>query len=48
MVGIVAGRAQQRERLVGKVELLAATSQLEAALPHALCDLQRRPTGRMR
>src|SRR4029453_13141796 len=47
-VGIVAGRSQQCERLVGQVEMLAGATQLEAALPHALRDLQWRPTGRMR
>lgn len=47
-VGIVAGHAQQRERLAGQVELLAVTGHLAAVLPHALCDLQRRPTSGMR
>jgi hypothetical protein len=35
-VGVVAGRAQQRERLVGRVELVAVVSQFKAVVPHAL------------
>ena len=46
-VGIVAGHAQQRERLAGQVELLAVIGHLVAVLPHALCDLQRRLTWGM-
>jgi Transposase len=38
-VGVVAGRAQQRERLVGRVELVAVVCQFEAVVPHALCRL---------
>ena len=38
-VGVVAGRVQQRERLLGRVELVAVVSQFEAVVPHALCRL---------
>jgi hypothetical protein len=38
-VGVVVGRVQQRERLVGRVELVAVVSQFEAVAPHALCRL---------
>jgi hypothetical protein len=30
---------QQRERLVGRVELVAVVCQFEAVVPHALCRL---------
>jgi hypothetical protein len=38
-VGVVAGRAQQRDRLGGRVELVAVVSQFEAVVPHPLCHL---------
>ena len=47
-VWVVTRRAGEREGLVGQVEAAAGASQLEAALPHALSDLQTRATGRMR
>ena len=39
-VGVVTRYACERERVVGHVEVAAGASQLEAALPHALRDLQ--------
>ncbi len=46
-VGVVTRRAGERERLVGQVEAAAGASQLEAALPHPLRDLQPLAAGRM-
>jgi hypothetical protein len=35
----VAGCVQQRERLFGRVELVAVVSQFEAVVPHPRCRL---------
>ena len=45
-IGVVTRRARKRQRLVGQVEVAAGASQLEAALPHALRDLQPPAAGR--
>jgi hypothetical protein len=45
-VTVVARRACEGERVIGEVEGAPGTSQFEAALPHALRDLQPLAAGR--
>jgi hypothetical protein len=47
-VKVVARRACEGERMVGEVEVAPGASQFEAALPHALRDLQPVAAGRVR
>jgi hypothetical protein len=47
-VGVVTRRARERERLVVRVEVAAGASQVEAAMPYALGDLQPPAARRMR